>query len=174
MKTGHLLLGAGLAASAAVAAFGDRTPAGAIAEPVARAAPGDPAAAPTPTPSRADKSRPAPTVAALRPRAELLRREGAEIFASQTFDPPPPPPPRAPEVASAPPVAPALPFTYLGKKLDDAKWEVWLAIGDQTLYVREGSVVEHDYAVNSIRPPLLTLTYLPLKQMQTMTIGGAE
>jgi len=75
--------------------------------------------------------------------------------------------------ASAPPAPPPLPFTYLGRKLDGGRWEVWLAAGDQTYYVREGSVVERDWAVNAIRPPWLTLTYLPLKTMQTMTIGEA-
>ena len=169
MKTRHVLLGAGFAASAAIAILGDRTPDGAIAEPIARGA-----VVASASPASSTKGRTPPTIAALRPRAELLGRAGGEIFASQSFDPPPPPPPRAPEVASAPPVPPALPFTYLGKKRDGENWEVWLSVGDQTYYVREGSLVEHDYAVNAIRPPLLTLTYLPLKQMQTMTIGEAD
>jgi len=165
MKASHGVLGVGLAASAALAAFGDRAPASAVSEPVARAAP-----APAPAPAR----KPAAVIAAIEPRAALLRRTGGELFERQTFDPPPPPPPLAASAAaSAPPAPPPLPFAYLGKKLDDGKWEVWLADGDQTYYVREGSVVERDWAVNAIRPPWLTLTYLPLKTMQTMTIGEA-
>jgi len=169
MKSVHALMGLGLAASAGLAAFGDRTPADPVAEPVARA--GLAAGAPA---SSAGRARPGPAIAALRPRAELLRRTPAELFASQTFDPPAPPPPPTASAAPAPPAPPPLPFTYLGKKLDDAKWEVWLAVGDQTFYVREGSVIERDYAVNAIRPPTLTLTYLPLKQMQTIPIGEAD
>jgi len=47
MKASHGVLGVGLAASAALAAFGDRAPASAVSEPVARAAP-----APAPAPAR--------------------------------------------------------------------------------------------------------------------------
>lgn len=183
MKTSHLLLGAGLLGSAAVAVFGDRGDTS-VAEPAARRAPRDAderlgTTSPSPAP-RADaasggKPHVPVAIAALRPRAELMKHATAQIFASQTFDPPPPPPPKPPPSApAAPPTAPPLPFTYLGKKLDNQAWEVWLAMGDKTLYVRNGSIVETDYVVNSIKPPLMTLTYLPMKQTQTLTIGGAE
>ena len=66
--------------------------------------------------------------------------------------------------------------TYLGrrKKLEDAVWEVYLSKDDHTFIVREKSVVDTNYRVESIKPPTLTLTYLPLNQMQTLSIGGAD
>ena len=127
------------------------------------------------SPSTADKPHAPITIAALRPRAELMAHAASELFVAQTFDAPPPPPPPAPKPAPpASATAPPLPFAYLGKKLDNGHWEVYLADGDRTYFLREGSVVDTDYAVNSIRPPTLTLTYLPLKQMQTLSIGGAD
>ena len=172
MKLRQALLVIGLAASAAVAVFGDRTPEAEVAEAVPRAEQAD-VARTTP-----DAHKPAATVAisiaALRPRSELMGRGAGELFARQSFDPPPPPPPK--EIPGPPPApqAPPPPFTYLGKQLDNARWEVWLAVGDHTYIAREGSVIERDYVINRISPPNLTLTYLPLKQMQTMTIGGVD
>jgi hypothetical protein len=67
-----------------------------------------------------------------------------------------------------------LPYTFLGQKLEDGAWEVYLAHGDQTFIVHEKSMIEDIYQVESIKPPTLTLTYMPLKQTQTLTIGGAN
>ena len=185
MNTRNAIMIAGVAGSAALAIFGDRTPGRAAVEPAARVEAARPvdrdaelgAAVPPSADRSADKGQArAPTmILALRPRADLLGRASRDLFASQTFDPPPPPPPPvAKQAASAPPSPPPMPFTYLGKKLEDARWEVYLAIGDHTYFVREGSVVERDYAVNAIKPPVLTMTYLPMKQMQTLQIGGAD
>lgn len=176
MKARQALMLAALAASAGLAIFGDRTPngGGETVEPAPRP---QPAAAPKPAASPA-KHKHAPAILALLPREELVGprdedRPTSTLFAAQTLD-------RAPTaVAAQAPVAaasgtPGLPFTYLGKKYENAAWEVYLAIGDQTYFVREGTVIDQKYAVNQIRPPVLTMTYLPTKQQQTMTIGGEE
>lgn len=81
------------------------------------------------------------------------------------------------EVSLPPPVssAPALPFSYLGKQRVDQGWEVFLSHDDRTLIVREGqSIDDGTYRVESIKPPVLVLTYTPLAQQQTIAIGGDE
>ncbi len=94
------------------------------------------------------------------------------LFDSHNWSPPPPPPPTP--GPPPPPMAPPLPFTILGKKLDDNNWEVYLARGEQTFIVREKTILEEVYRVESIRPPTMTLTYIPLNQTQTLTIGGID
>jgi hypothetical protein len=42
------------------------------------------------------------------------------------------------------------------------------------LIVREGMDLDGTYQVKSIKPPTLTLVYLPLKQSQTISIGGSQ
>ena len=63
---------------------------------------------------------------------------------------------------------------YQGKRHDGTHWEVFLDNGGQTLIVQEGAIVEALYRVDSIKPPLLALTYLPLAQAQTLAIGEPE
>ena len=94
------------------------------------------------------------------------------LFDSQTWNPPPPPPPKP--TPPPPPVAPPLPYLVLGKKLEDQSWEVYLARGEQTFIAREKGTLENQYRVDSIKPPTMTLTYLPLNQVQTLTIGGTD
>jgi hypothetical protein len=91
------------------------------------------------------------------------------VFARQDWTPPPPPP--APAPPPPPPSAPPLPFTFIGKSLQDGVWEIYLARGDRTHLVRENTVIDGTYRVDAIRPPVLTLTYLPLNQVQQLNIG---
>ena len=98
---------------------------------------------------------------------------GATVFGSQNWTPPPPPPivdKRRPP-PPPPPVAPALPFTYLGKAAAEGSWEVFLARGDKTYNVRVKDVIDGMYRVDAIAPPNMTLTYLPMNQVQMMNIG---
>lgn len=164
MKARHLILALGVAAAALVALFGDKTPVNTVAEPVVRAKP----AMRTTT---ADTSA-AVFVLPLRARAELIGEgelTGDSVFGSQNWAPPapkqakPPPPP--------PPVAPPLPFTYIGKSLQDGRWEVYLARGSMTYIVHTKMVVDGAYRVDAITPPVLSLTYLPLNQVQQLNIG---
>ncbi|TWB41024.1 hypothetical protein [Nitrospirillum pindoramense] len=171
MKARHVLMIGGLAVSAGLAVFGDRTPSGAggaVVEAVTRPATTGPTVA---TP--AAKRKRTPAILALIPREALIGHDG-EAAVSHLFEEPTAGRPAATvaEGAGASAGPPPLPFTYLGRKFENAAWEVYLAIGDQTYFVREGSVIEQKYVVNAIKPPVLTFTYLPLKQMQTMTIGG--
>ena len=181
MKPRHIVLGVALVIAAGFAIFGDKTPAGAAvgSTTTARATgPAKPAvtvrAASTPAPaSTPPASTLAPDVAILRlePRETLISGagEGATGFGPQNWTPPPPPPQPAPP--PPPPMAPALPFAYLGKAVSNGEWEVFLARGDQTLIVRNRMIIDGVYRVESIEPPGLTFTYLPLKQVQQLNIG---
>jgi hypothetical protein len=105
------------------------------------------------------------------PRSNL---QEPNLFASKSWAPPRLPP--APTVVSSPPLpsAPRFPYTYIGKKFEDSVWEVYLARGDQTFIVRPQTLIEGSYRVESIKPPLVTLTYLPLNLMQTLMIEGVD
>lgn len=173
MKHRHLLLAAALVAAAGLAVFGDKTPSTEVAEPVARAP-----AAPSTQQSR---DRPlaatdSPVILRLQPREKLIGNSadlfGArenEVFGRHDWTPPPPPP--AKPAPPPPPSAPPLPFTFIGKSVGQGMWEVYLARADRTYIVREQDVVDGTYRVESIAPPLMTLTYLPLNQVQQLNIG---
>jgi hypothetical protein len=92
-----------------------------------------------------------------------------DLFSARSWVPPPPPPPPAPA-----PVAPPLPFAFLGKKLEGQAWEVYLTRGEQTFIVREGQTVENVWRIDKVAPPSMTVTYLPLDQVQTLTIGDTR
>jgi hypothetical protein len=74
-------------------------------------------------------------------------------------------------LAPPPPMAPPVPFTYLGKRLDGQTWQVFLGRADQTFVVSAGSTIDNLYRVDAISPPNLSLTYLPLGQSQSLSIG---
>jgi len=126
----------------------------------------------------------APSLLALLPREDLLGRTtedtvGKNPFSKQSWTPiekpapvkPAPLPPPAPLPA---PTAPALPFVFLGKKLEAERWEVYLSRGDQTLIVREKDVIDNTYRIDRIAPPTLMLTYLPLNQSQQLAVGNPQ
>ena len=185
----HAILALALVGAALLAAFGDRAPQGDIAEPVERPVAKAAlvrTAAPVPVPVvPAAKAGDAPAgqqILALVPRDTLIGdgdaafgqgQNGAGPFGRHDWTPPPPPPPPPqPAPPPPPPTAPPLPFTFIGKSVGDGAWEVYLARGDRTYVVREkGAVIDGTYRVESIAPPVLTLTYLPLNQVQQLNIG---
>lgn len=180
MKPRHVILAASLVGAAWLALFDDKTPDDEIAQAVtgdARPAIAHDAARPVATAPAQEKTRRDVTLLVLQPRDQLIGgartdARATAIFDSQSWMPAaaPPPPPPAPAPASAPP----LPYTYLGKKVEDGSWEVYLAHGEQTYVVREKTVIEGIYQVQSIAPPVLLLTYLPLKQIHTISIGELD
>lgn len=111
----------------------------------------------------------------LQARAATDTKPGDAFSAHDWTPPPPPPPPQAPP---EPPQAPPLPFTYLGKQQEGGangkQWIVFLSKQDRTYTIRESEVIDASYRVEKIAPPLMTLTYLPLQQQQTLPIGAAE
>ena len=162
MKPRHILMGAALAIAAGLAAFGDKMPQEDVAEAVERPA----QAARTPAAQRTSAALAASaTILRLQPRADLIGDVGGsgdDLFGSQDWTPPPPP------------MAPPLPFTFIGKSLQDGKWEVYLATGERTHIAVEGGTLDGAWRVERIAPPMMTLTYLPLNQVQQLNIGAFD
>jgi hypothetical protein len=179
MKPYQIAMGLVLVGAAGLVLFGDNAPSSGIAEPVARSTS---AKAPAAAPARAGKdAKPQAEVAILRllPRAELIGESGEAAFASgegvflgQSWNPPPPPaPPASSMQAPPPPMAPPLPFVVIGKAVADGAWEVYLSRADKTYVVRNQTVIDGTYRVERIAPPQMSVTYLPLNQLQQINIG---
>jgi len=121
-------------------------------------------------------------------RIDLLRREAqtrpeGDAFAAHSWQPPPPPPPRPkviapePELADPPPapVAPPLPFTFLGAfEAVGGKRVLYLVEGDKVHAVSEGEMVNELYQVEAVGSEEMVFMYLPLKQRQTLGLGGGK
>ncbi|MGK5061736.1 hypothetical protein [Janthinobacterium sp. LB3P112] len=173
MTPRHSLMLAGVLGAGALLLFGERQPVAEVAEAVERAvAPARHAAAKAPAAQ--------PAILVLLPRSEVAGEDGETfggaggVFQSQNWNPPPPnmvavaPPP------PPPPMAPPLPFVYLGKAAADGAWEVFLSRAEKTYIVRANTVIDGAYKVVTIAPPVMTLTYLPLNQVQQLNIGVSE
>ena len=95
------------------------------------------------------------------------------VFVSQTWTPPPEvvKPVKAVEVAPPPPEAPALPFRFLGRLVDDGKTAYFLQLNDRNLVMRPGDSVDQTYTLDGIDGGTLTFTYLPPNQKQTLVVG---
>jgi hypothetical protein len=101
--------------------------------------------------------------------AELAEKE-QPIFHSQTWDPPP-----VKVVAKVdPPRAPAWPYAYLGQQLAQGEWWVYLTLGEETRAVKKGQILDQNYRIEKIEPPNMSVTYLPLSEAQTVTIGAMK
>ena len=81
-------------------------------------------------------------------------------------------------VAAAPPPrpeAPPLPFTYLGKLVEDGRTTLFLAREDRNYVVRTGDTIDGTYRIEEIRDAAAVLVYLPLKSKQTLAFAaGAQ
>jgi hypothetical protein len=105
-------------------------------------------------------------------RRELPQPGTTDPFAPRSFAPAPPP-----MAANAPPpkpTAPPLPFTYLGKVIDEGKTLVFVARADENYALEAGQTVAGTYRVDKITDSTVTFTYLPMKTRQTLTIPRAE
>ena len=91
-----------------------------------------------------------------------------DMFQAKSWYVPPPPPKVIPIVPTAPPLS----FQYIGKmKGDGSRSAVFLEKQGRIFIAREGETVDGKYRVDTIIPPVMTLTYLPLNIKQTMQIG---
>ncbi|MFL6563972.1 MAG: hypothetical protein ACJ8G5_03490, partial [Burkholderiales bacterium] len=120
-------------------------------------------------------------------RIELLRRDAqtrpeGDAFAAHSWQPPPSPPPvktiaPEPELADPPPapVAPPLPFTFLGAfEATGGKRVLYIVEGDKVHAVSEGESVNELYQVEAVGADEMVFTYLPLKLKQTLSLGNAK
>ncbi|MCC7596596.1 hypothetical protein IGS61_03795 [Janthinobacterium sp. FW305-129] len=173
MTPRHWLMLAGVLGAGALLLFGERQPVAEVAEAVERAV----------APARHAAARPPaaqPAILALLPRSEVAGEDGdtfggaGAVFHSQDWTPPPPKVAAVAPPPPPPPMAPPLPFVYLGKAAADGAWEVFLSRADKTYIVRANTVIDGAYKVAAIAPPVMTLTYLPLNQVQQLNIGVSE
>ncbi len=95
----------------------------------------------------------------------------ADVFATKSWYVPPPPPPPSRPVPPPPPMAPPLPFTYVGKLVEEGKITVFLSTSDRNYAIQEGDVINGTYHVDQLKAPVMILTYLPLNIKQTLQIG---
>ena len=104
---------------------------------------------------------------------EQLVAAAAEEEEEEVIDPfrnkswyvaPPPPPP-------AKPVAPPLPFQYLGKISEGGETRVFLHHQGQYLIAKAGDMINGIYRVEEIAGNRMTLLYQPLKEKQVLSIG---
>jgi len=95
-----------------------------------------------------------------------------DLFRSKSWYIPPPPPPPAPPPK---PVAPPLPFTFLGKSTQPDGSQT-LFISDQTkvFLIHGGETLDNNYHVDGIEDGKLVITYLPLKQKQYLNLVEAQ
>ena len=105
---------------------------------------------------------------------EKLGRQKLELPRGDPFVAklPPPPPPAA---ALPPPVpqAPALPFVFFGRMVDNDGTVLFLSKQDQSYSVKLNGVLENNYRVDKIDKDHVVFTYLPLNIQQTLYIGRA-
>lgn len=173
MKPRHWLLSVAVVLACALFAFGDRTPASDMAEAVTRTR----AVVTKPAASNSTAAGSAPMIVALQPRGAVLVttvQAGSDddetngLFAHQDWTPLPVAPASVKPLPAEPP---PLPFIYIGKAVSDGIWEVFLANAGKTYVVSVHSVIDDVYRVESIAPPLLSLTYLPMHRLQQIQIG---
>jgi hypothetical protein len=90
----------------------------------------------------------------------------ADPFARRSFGAP-----RQEQVAvQAKPEAPALPFRYMGKVVEDGKTEILLLRGDEHFAVAAGQKIDNEYRLDKVTASALTITYLPMKTKQTLEL----
>ena len=108
--------------------------------------------------------------------ADAQMAPASDPFARLSFAPPAPAPApaqaQAKAAGSAPAGPPPLPFTYLGKMIEDGKLRVFVARGGESHTLRAGEKLEQ-YRVDKVSEAQVTFTYLPLKARQTLDIPAA-
>jgi hypothetical protein len=122
---------------------------------------------------------PTATAVAPPPRPAIEVGNASDTFRTRSWLPPPPPPPPAPVAAvrAAPPkpTAPPLPFRFVGmleQKSDQPT--AFLAKGEALHVVKVGDVIDGEYRIDSLSPAKVVVTYLPLKQQQTLSVDGGQ
>jgi hypothetical protein len=178
LALGGVGLGAFLAAAHLAGRTQDDT---ALVAPTPRAARAASQADARPVATRADlASAPAASAAAVAARIDrtaAIPGETGQPFASTSWLPPPPPPPKPVVVVAAPPaapVAPPLPFTFVGLvESGTPKPQAFLARGDELLVVSTGDVLDHGtYRIDSLGPSQIVFIHVPTQTKQIISLAG--
>jgi len=64
-----------------------------------------------------------------------------------------------------------MPFSFLGRYIEDDILIILLVKGERIYTVSEGEVIENTYRVERLSDAVLELTYLPLNIKQTINTG---
>jgi len=111
-------------------------------------------------------------------RPKLSEASADGVFDKQTWfrppPPPPPPPPAPPPPPPPPPAPPPLPFTYLGKYIEESKSVMILARGSRVITASQGDVLDSVYRLEKIEPSSIQLMYLPLGIPQILSTGSSQ
>lgn len=98
----------------------------------------------------------------------------SSLFAAHSWyvPPPPPPPVVAAPVEPPKPVAPPLPFQYIGSYQPAGETTVFfLSNGDRVYDVHIGDTLDNTYSVDSFDNGQLSFTYKPLNTKQQLAAG---
>jgi hypothetical protein len=82
--------------------------------------------------------------------------------------------PVIPQSYTPPVVIPPLPFTYLGRVVENGRERIFLASAQKNYLAQRGDVLENDYRIDRINEHQILFTYLPLKIGQTLETGAAQ
>ncbi|MNN53867.1 hypothetical protein D3C81_1686550 [compost metagenome] len=80
---------------------------------------------------------------------------------------------KAPPPVAPTPMAPPLPFEFIGRLSDGQRTRVFLQSGEKVYTVHPGDVIDNTYRVDRITSTELKFTYLPLHQSQSLAVGSA-
>jgi hypothetical protein len=118
--------------------------------------------------SKATKDMPVLKVGELKTRG--LGEMSTDLFSIKSWYVPPPPPPPMPPPK---PVAPPLPFTFIGRMIEEGQTAVFVSIQDRNQVLHVGDVVQGVWRVDAIDPTNMKLTYLPLNENKYLALGAA-
>jgi hypothetical protein len=102
-------------------------------------------------------------------KRQVPEEEPEDVFGAKSwYVPPPPPKPQPPP----PPAPPPLPFTYIGRMVEDGRTTAFLSRQDKNYAVKAGDVIDGSYRVDTIDMGAVIFTYLPLNMQQTLVTGA--
>lgn len=82
-------------------------------------------------------------------------------------------PAQGPQAAAAP-VAPALPFQYMGEIIDRGKRTLFVLRGEDHYSLVPGKKIDDQYKVERITDTAVTFTYLPLGVRQNLALPAVN
>jgi len=68
------------------------------------------------------------------------------------------------------PTAPPLPFTYVGKLIQDGKLAVFIGMRGQDMLIKKGEIIAQTYHIDDISSTEVKMTYLPLQIQQILKL----
>ncbi len=110
-------------------------------------------------------------------RGDVIPGDTGQPFVSTSWLPPPPPPPKPVVVVAAPPaapVAPPLPFTFVGLvEKGTPKPQAFLARGDELLVVSQGDLLDNGaYRIDTLSPSQIVFIHVPTNTKQIISLSG--